>query len=261
MGLLSFIAVAQCAPAILLGLYWRRGNRAGAYAGISAGFFVWFYTLIIPALGKEEILGPVVPVERAARPVAAAPHRVPRAGRARHHQPRGVLVLLLQRGRRSCWCRCSPSRTRTTGPRPPPSWGSRARTSPRRGRPRSCPRPRSSGSSITTSGRRGRGGHRARAVRGQGPRRPVGARAARDAHPLRAAPRRLPGRGGRAHHRGGPLHDLQGGGPAARHLVPAHAAVPAGHRGGGQARASGCSPRWSRAWTTASSPPTPPGAS
>ena len=36
MGLLSFIAVAQCAPAILLGLYWRRGNRRGAYAGISA---------------------------------------------------------------------------------------------------------------------------------------------------------------------------------------------------------------------------------
>jgi PAS domain S-box-containing protein len=57
MGLLSFIAVAQCAPAILLGLYWRRGNRKGAYAGISAGFFVWFYTLIIPALGKEEVLG------------------------------------------------------------------------------------------------------------------------------------------------------------------------------------------------------------
>jgi PAS domain-containing protein len=57
MGLLSFIAVAQCAPAILLGLYWRRGNRKGAYAGISAGFFVWFYTLIIPALGKEEVVG------------------------------------------------------------------------------------------------------------------------------------------------------------------------------------------------------------
>ena len=33
MGLLSFIAVAQCAPAILLGLYWRRGNRKGAYDG------------------------------------------------------------------------------------------------------------------------------------------------------------------------------------------------------------------------------------
>ncbi len=58
MGLLSFIAVAQCAPAILLGLYWRRGNRRGAFAGISAGFFVWFYTLIIPALGREGVFGP-----------------------------------------------------------------------------------------------------------------------------------------------------------------------------------------------------------
>jgi PAS domain S-box-containing protein len=58
MGLLSFIAVAQCGPPILLGLYWRRGNRQGAFAGISAGFFVWFYTLIIPALGKEGVFGP-----------------------------------------------------------------------------------------------------------------------------------------------------------------------------------------------------------
>jgi PAS domain S-box-containing protein len=56
MGLLSFIAVAQCAPSILLGIYWRRGNRKGAYAGISAGFLLWFYTLIVPALVKEGVL-------------------------------------------------------------------------------------------------------------------------------------------------------------------------------------------------------------
>jgi PAS domain S-box-containing protein len=56
MGLLSFIAVSQCAPAILLGIYWRRGTRRGAYAGISAGFLLWFYTLIVPALGKEGVL-------------------------------------------------------------------------------------------------------------------------------------------------------------------------------------------------------------
>ncbi len=58
MGLLSFIAVTQCAPAILLGIYWRRGNRKGAYAGISAGFLLWFYTLIVPALVREGVIAP-----------------------------------------------------------------------------------------------------------------------------------------------------------------------------------------------------------
>ncbi len=53
MGLLSFVAVTQCAPAILLGLAWPRGNRRGAFVGISAGFALWFYTLIVPALVKE----------------------------------------------------------------------------------------------------------------------------------------------------------------------------------------------------------------
>lgn len=56
MGLLSFIAVTQCAPAVLLGLYWRRGNRKGAFAGISAGFALWFYTLIVPAFVKEGVV-------------------------------------------------------------------------------------------------------------------------------------------------------------------------------------------------------------
>ncbi len=56
MGLLSFVAVTQCAPAILGGLYWRRGNRQGAFAGISAGFAIWFYTLILPALVREGML-------------------------------------------------------------------------------------------------------------------------------------------------------------------------------------------------------------
>ncbi|HXH84557.1 MAG TPA: PAS domain-containing protein, partial [Candidatus Tectomicrobia bacterium] len=56
MGLLSFLAVAQCAPAVFLGLYWRGGSRAGACAGISVGFAAWFYTLIVPNLVKDGVL-------------------------------------------------------------------------------------------------------------------------------------------------------------------------------------------------------------
>jgi PAS domain S-box-containing protein len=60
MGLLSFVAVTQCAPAILLGLAWPRANRRGAFAGITAGFGLWFYTLIVPVLVKEGVLGPSI---------------------------------------------------------------------------------------------------------------------------------------------------------------------------------------------------------
>jgi PAS domain S-box-containing protein len=56
MGLLSFIAIAQCAPAVFLGLYWRRGNLCGAFGGLSAGFAVWFYTLILPVLAAEGVI-------------------------------------------------------------------------------------------------------------------------------------------------------------------------------------------------------------
>ena len=48
-GLLSFSAVIQFAPAVLLGLYWKGGTRTGALAGLAAGFGVWIYTLLIPS--------------------------------------------------------------------------------------------------------------------------------------------------------------------------------------------------------------------
>ena len=40
-GLLSFAAVAQFAPAIIGGIYWRGANHAGALSGLSGGFVVW----------------------------------------------------------------------------------------------------------------------------------------------------------------------------------------------------------------------------
>ena len=55
-GLKSFEAVSIFAPAFFLGLYWKKGTKAGAAAGLLAGFIVWFYTLIIPALVRAGIV-------------------------------------------------------------------------------------------------------------------------------------------------------------------------------------------------------------
>lgn len=49
-GMLSFAAAAQFAPALLGGLYWKRGNRLGVIVGMNIGFAVWAYTLLMPAL-------------------------------------------------------------------------------------------------------------------------------------------------------------------------------------------------------------------
>ncbi|TGD97188.1 hybrid sensor histidine kinase/response regulator [Methylobacterium nonmethylotrophicum] len=49
-GLLSFAAVAQIGPAFVGALYWGRGTGAGAAAGLTVGFAVWLYTLLLPSL-------------------------------------------------------------------------------------------------------------------------------------------------------------------------------------------------------------------
>ncbi|PKO32372.1 MAG: histidine kinase [Betaproteobacteria bacterium HGW-Betaproteobacteria-9] len=52
-GLISFAAVAQFAPAMLGGLYWKGGTRRGALAGLLLGFGFWVYTLMLPSLAKS----------------------------------------------------------------------------------------------------------------------------------------------------------------------------------------------------------------
>jgi Na+/proline symporter/nitrogen-specific signal transduction histidine kinase len=52
-GLISFAAVAQFAPAVLGGIFWKGGTRRGALAGLCAGFAVWSYTLLLPALARS----------------------------------------------------------------------------------------------------------------------------------------------------------------------------------------------------------------
>ena len=56
-GLLSFAAIAQLAPAFFGGLLWRRGTAAGAIAGMSAGILVWAYTLLLPSFADIGIVG------------------------------------------------------------------------------------------------------------------------------------------------------------------------------------------------------------
>ncbi|MFG1348247.1 ATP-binding protein [Xanthobacter autotrophicus] len=52
-GLISFAAVAQFAPALFGGMYWREATRAGALGGLAGGFLVWAYTLMLPSVAKS----------------------------------------------------------------------------------------------------------------------------------------------------------------------------------------------------------------
>jgi Na+/proline symporter/signal transduction histidine kinase/ActR/RegA family two-component response regulator len=49
-GLLSFAAIAQIAPAFFGGLFWSRGTALGASAGLAIGFVIWAYTLLLPSI-------------------------------------------------------------------------------------------------------------------------------------------------------------------------------------------------------------------
>lgn len=55
-GMVSFAAVAQLAPAVLGGLFWKQGAAKGALWGLIAGWVIWFYTLIVPSMVAADFL-------------------------------------------------------------------------------------------------------------------------------------------------------------------------------------------------------------
>lgn len=55
-GLISFTAVAQFAPAVFFGIYWKRSNKLAAITGIIIGILIWFYTLVMPTITSAGLL-------------------------------------------------------------------------------------------------------------------------------------------------------------------------------------------------------------
>lgn len=50
-GLIAFAGISQILPALVGGLFWRGATRVGALSGLSVGFVLWVYTLLLPGLG------------------------------------------------------------------------------------------------------------------------------------------------------------------------------------------------------------------
>ncbi len=65
-GLLSFSAAAQFAPAILIGIYWQGASRIGAISGLSLGVSSWVIWLLIPSFASTSssvrMLFEIIPV-------------------------------------------------------------------------------------------------------------------------------------------------------------------------------------------------------
>ena len=56
LGLISFVAVAQCLPGIVGLLYWQRASKAGFIAGLLTGGFIWAITLLLPLFERAGII-------------------------------------------------------------------------------------------------------------------------------------------------------------------------------------------------------------
>ena len=52
-GLVSFAAAMQFVPAIVGGIYWKGATKTGALAGLTGGFLLWIYTLLLPSFARS----------------------------------------------------------------------------------------------------------------------------------------------------------------------------------------------------------------
>ncbi len=52
-GIISFAAALQFAPSALAAIFWRRAGKMGAISGMGAGFIVWAYCMLSPALARS----------------------------------------------------------------------------------------------------------------------------------------------------------------------------------------------------------------
>ena len=55
-GYLSFTAVLQFMPALMLGLFWNKATKVGAIAGLLSGIACWFVLTWIPSINGENLL-------------------------------------------------------------------------------------------------------------------------------------------------------------------------------------------------------------
>ncbi len=133
------------APRALLA---ARQPQGRAQTGISLGFALWFYTLIIPALVKEGVLPVSVLDEGPLRPLVAAARRRCWGWRASIPSATACSGHCSSTSAPTCWCRSPRLRTPTSAARRPPSWG--APPWSRRGRRPSSRCPRWSACSTST---------------------------------------------------------------------------------------------------------------
>ena len=57
LGLLAFVATLQFTPGLMGVMFWPGGNKNGFIAGLSVGFFIWLFGMLLPVLASVEALG------------------------------------------------------------------------------------------------------------------------------------------------------------------------------------------------------------